>query len=77
MTVNVMLENTETATGLSSRQLRVIDAIATGRPAKRIAADLKLSVHMVNNDIQRAIHALNAGNSAGLVATAFRKGWIE
>lgn len=76
MTVNVMLENTETATGLSSRQLRVIDAIATGRPAKRIAADLKLSINMVNYDIQRAIQALDAGNSAGLVATAFRKGWI-
>lgn len=72
----VTLQEDMQVIGISRRQLQVIDAISTGRPAKRIAADLKLSVHMVNNDIQRAIHALNAGNSAGLVATAFRKGWI-
>lgn len=73
----VTLQEDMQVIGLSRRQLQVIDAISTGRPAKRIAADLKLSVHMVNNDIQRAIQTLDAGNAAGLVATAFRKGWIE
>lgn len=63
--------------GLTPRQLRVIDALASGKPAKKVAGDLKLTIHQVTNDIQRAIHTLDAGNTAGLVATALRRGWIE
>jgi DNA-binding NarL/FixJ family response regulator len=62
--------------GLSRRQLEVIDGLSNGKPAKAIAGELKLTINMVNNDIQRAIHSLHAGNAAGLVGTALRKGWI-
>lgn len=63
--------------GLSRRQLKVIDELSAGKPAKVVAEDLRLTINMVNNDIQRAIETLHAGNAAGLVATALRKGWIE
>lgn len=63
--------------GLTRRQLQVIDGLSTGKPAKAVAGELKLTINQVTNDIQRAIHVLDAGNTAGLVAAALRKGWIE
>jgi DNA-binding NarL/FixJ family response regulator len=73
----VTLQEDVQVIGLSCRQLTVIDRLSTGRPVKSVAADLNMTVASVNNDIQRAIHALDAGNTAGLVATALRKGWIR
>jgi DNA-binding NarL/FixJ family response regulator len=73
----VTLQEDVQVIGLSRRQLQVIDRLSTGRPAKSVATDLNMTVASVNNDIQRAIQALDAGNTAGLVATALRKGWIE
>jgi DNA-binding NarL/FixJ family response regulator len=61
---------------ISRRQLLVIDRLSTGKPAKVVASDLKMTIHIVHNDVQNAIKALNAGNSAGLIGIAFREGWI-
>lgn len=62
--------------GLSDRQIEIIAKLAEGKPAKVVANEMKISLASVNNDVGSSIKKLSAGNTAGLVATAFRHGWI-
>jgi len=62
---------------LTPRQIKVVEELSSGIPAKTAADHLRLTINMVNNDIQRAIRAANSGNAAGLVAKAIREGWIS
>lgn len=61
---------------LSTRQLEVTRALATGLSITEIAEILNLSNVTIRNHIQRARDAAQAPNKIGLVATAIAEGWI-
>lgn len=62
---------------LTQRQLKVVEQLSTGAPAKLIAGRLGTSVGSVQMHIQHALEKAKAGNAAGLVALALREGWME
>lgn len=61
---------------LSSRELQVLRLLSTGRPIKRVALDLDISAHTVNQHVRQiylklAVHnrimALNRARQLGLL----------
>jgi DNA-binding NarL/FixJ family response regulator len=65
------------ATGLTSRELEVIQLVAEGQPNKQIAAELKISIKTVEKHRQRLMDRLNIHDTAGLTRYAIAHGIIE
>jgi DNA-binding NarL/FixJ family response regulator len=65
------------ATGLTSRELEVIQLVAEGQPNKQIAAELKISIKTVEKHRQRLMDKLNIHDTAGLTRYAIAQGIIE
>lgn len=62
---------------LTQKQLKVVEQLSTGAPAKLIADRLGTSIGSVQMHVQHALIKSRAGNAAGLVALAIREGWVE
>ena len=65
------------AEGLTSREMEVLHAAATGQSNKAIAADLKLSVQTVQVHLRNIYSKLNVSSRSEAVAHAIRLGWIS
>jgi DNA-binding NarL/FixJ family response regulator len=65
------------ATGLTSRELEVVQLVAEGQPNKQIAAELKISIKTVEKHRQRLMDKLNIHDTAGLTRYAIAHGIIE
>jgi DNA-binding NarL/FixJ family response regulator len=65
------------ATGLTSRELEVIQLIAEGMANKQIAAELGISIKTVEKHRQHLMDKLNIHDTAGLTRYAIAQGIIE
>ncbi len=65
------------ATGLTTRELEVIQLVAEGRANKQVAADLKISIKTVEKHRQHLMDKLNIHDTAGLTRYAIAQGIIE
>jgi DNA-binding NarL/FixJ family response regulator len=65
------------ATGLTSRELEVIQLVAEGHANKQVAADLKISIKTVEKHRQHLMDKLNIHDTAGLTRYAIAQGIIE
>ena len=63
--------------GLTDRQLEVLRLLADGRPAKRIALDLGLSIHTVHFHQRNLYRALGVGSSTGALKRAAELGLLR
>lgn len=62
---------------LTTRELECVRGIADGGSQKSVARDLGISPHVVGSYLEKARFRTQIGTTAGLVALAIRKGWIE
>ena len=62
---------------LSSRELEVLELVATGASNKAIATQLSLSVNTVRNHVQQVLVKLDAHSKLEAVATAVREGIVR
>jgi DNA-binding NarL/FixJ family response regulator len=62
---------------LTSRELDVLTAIATGKSNKIVADDLNLSVHTVKGHVQSILSKLEAGDRTHAVVIAIKRGILE
>ncbi len=65
------------ATGLTSRELEVIQLVAEGMANKQVAAGLKISIKTVEKHRQHLMDKLNIHDTAGLTRYAIAQGIIE
>lgn len=65
------------ATGLTSRELEVIQLVAEGRANKQVANELKISIKTVEKHRQHLMDKLNIHDTAGLTRYAIAQGIIE
>jgi DNA-binding NarL/FixJ family response regulator len=65
------------ATGLTSRELEVIQLVAEGQANKQVAASLKISIKTVEKHRQHLMDKLNIHDTAGLTRYAIAQGIIE
>jgi DNA-binding NarL/FixJ family response regulator len=65
------------ATGLTSRELEVIQLVAEGHANKQVAADLHISIKTVEKHRQHLMDKLNIHDTAGLTRYAIAQGIIE
>ena len=65
------------ATGLTSRELEVIQLIAEGGANKQVASELKISIKTVEKHRQHLMDKLNIHDTAGLTRYAIAQGIIE
>jgi DNA-binding NarL/FixJ family response regulator len=65
------------ATGLTSRELEVIQLVAEGQANKQVAAGLKISIKTVEKHRQHLMDKLNIHDTAGLTRYAIAQGIIE
>jgi DNA-binding NarL/FixJ family response regulator len=65
------------ATGLTSRELEVIQLVAEGHANKQVASDLKISIKTVEKHRQHLMDKLNIHDTAGLTRYAIAQGIIE
>jgi DNA-binding NarL/FixJ family response regulator len=65
------------ATGLTSRELEVIQLVAEGHANKQVAADLHISIKTVEKHRQHLMNKLNIHDTAGLTRYAIAQGIIE
>jgi DNA-binding NarL/FixJ family response regulator len=65
------------ATGLTSRELEVIQLVAEGQPNKRIAMELNISIKTVEKHRQHLMDKLSIHDTAGLTRYAIAQGIIE
>jgi len=65
------------ATGLTSRELEVIQLIAEGQANKQVAAGLNISIKTVEKHRQHLMDKLNIHDTAGLTRYAIARGIIE
>lgn len=66
----------QVVSGLTGRQLEILRLMATGRPAKRIASDLGLSVHTVRFHQRNLYRALGVGSATGALRRAVDLGLL-
>jgi DNA-binding NarL/FixJ family response regulator len=64
-------------TGLTSRELEVIQLVAEGHANKQVAADLHISIKTVEKHRQHLMDKLNIHDTAGLTRYAIAQGIIE
>jgi DNA-binding NarL/FixJ family response regulator len=65
------------ATGLTSRELEVIQLVAEGQANKQVAAGLDISIKTVEKHRQHLMDKLNIHDTAGLTRYAIAQGIIE
>jgi DNA-binding NarL/FixJ family response regulator len=65
------------ATGLTSRELEVIQLVAEGSANKQVASELKISIKTVEKHRQHLMDKLNIHDTAGLTRYAIAQGIIE
>ena len=65
------------ATGLTSRELEVIQLVAEGYANKQVASDLNISIKTVEKHRQHLMDKLNIHDTAGLTRYAIAQGIIE
>jgi DNA-binding NarL/FixJ family response regulator len=65
------------ATGLTSRELEVIQLVAEGQANKQVAAGLHISIKTVEKHRQHLMDKLNIHDTAGLTRYAITQGIIE
>lgn len=65
------------ATGLTSRELEVIQLVAEGHANKQVASELKISIKTVEKHRQHLMDKLNIHDTAGLTRYAISRGIIE
>ena len=65
------------ATGLTSRELEVIQLVAEGQANKQVAAGLNISIKTVEKHRQHLMDQLNIHDTAGLTRYAIARGIIE
>jgi len=65
------------STGLTSRELEVIQLVAEGYANKQVAADLDISIKTVEKHRQHLMDKLNIHDTAGLTRYAIAQGIIE
>jgi DNA-binding NarL/FixJ family response regulator len=65
------------ATGLTSRELEVIQLVAEGHANKQVASDLDISIKTVEKHRQHLMDKLNIHDTAGLTRYAIAQGIIE
>jgi DNA-binding NarL/FixJ family response regulator len=65
------------ATGLTSRELEVIQLVAEGHANKQVAAGLNISIKTVEKHRQHLMDKLNIHDTAGLTRYAIAQGIIE
>jgi DNA-binding NarL/FixJ family response regulator len=65
------------ATGLTSRELEVIQLVAEGHANKQVAADLNISIKTVEKHRQHLMDKLNIHDTAGLTRYAIAQGIVE
>jgi DNA-binding NarL/FixJ family response regulator len=65
------------ATGLTARELEVIQLVAEGQPNKQVAAELNISIKTVEKHRQHLMDKLNIHDTAGLTRYAISQGIIE
>ncbi len=65
------------ATGLTSRELEVIQLVAEGMANKQVAVELKISIKTVEKHRQHLMDKLNIHDTAGLTRYAISRGIIE
>jgi DNA-binding NarL/FixJ family response regulator len=65
------------ATGLTSRELEVIQLVAEGQANKQVAAGLNISIKTVEKHRQHLMDKLNIHDTAGLTRYAIARGIIE
>ena len=65
------------ATGLTSRELEVIQLVAEGQANKQVAAELNISIKTVEKHRQHLMDKLNIHETAGLTRYAISHGIIE
>ena len=65
------------ATGLTARELEVIQLVAEGQPNKQVAAELNISIKTVEKHRQHLMDKLNIHDPAGLTRYAIAQGIIE
>jgi DNA-binding NarL/FixJ family response regulator len=65
------------ATGLTSRELEVIQLVAEGQANKQVASELKISIKTVEKHRQHLMDKLNIHDTAGLTRYAIAHGIIE
>jgi len=65
------------ATGLTSRELEVIQLVAEGQANKQVAAGLSISIKTVEKHRQHLMDKLNIHDTAGLTRYAIARGIIE
>jgi DNA-binding NarL/FixJ family response regulator len=65
------------ATGLTSRELEVIQLVAEGHANKQVASDLHISIKTVEKHRQHLMDKLNIHDTAGLTRYAIAQGIIE
>lgn len=56
--------------GLTDRQLEVLKLLADGRPAKRIASDMGISIHTVHFHQRNLYRTLDVASSTGAIKRA-------
>ncbi len=64
-------------TGLSKREIEVLQHVAYGETAKETGRALGISMHTVKTHLERIFEKLGANDRAQAVAMAFREGMIE
>jgi DNA-binding NarL/FixJ family response regulator len=62
--------------GLSPRELEILQLLAQGRSAPEIGRDLHLSVHTVRNHIKQVLAKLDARSQLQAVVLAVRRGYV-
>lgn len=62
--------------GLTQREKEILSRLVDGAPLKRIAADLSLSYHTVDNHVRNVYHKLHVRSRALAVAKALREGLV-
>lgn len=65
------------ATGLTSRELEVIQLVAEGEPNKRVASEMGISIKTVEKHRQHLMDKLGIHDTAGLTRYAIAHGIIE
>ncbi len=65
------------ATGLTSRELEVVQLVAEGQANKQVAAGLNISIKTVEKHRQHVMDKLNIHDTAGLTRYAIARGIIE
>ncbi|MDF1659040.1 MAG: response regulator transcription factor [Verrucomicrobiales bacterium] len=65
------------AGSLSPKEFEVLRHLADGKPTKRIAADMELSVHTIDSHLRNLYRKLDAPNQSAAVARAFRLGILQ